>query len=319
MVRDPLERQVGHSVLLGIFNLDSDEVSWYCFLRQLLTAVKDRTTPLAAAYSNRMHWCERIKLSHPHFLEAEPDACKGIHHVTNNNKAPVQSDEIQSIDQTSSNTANVTAGSQVLAFEASKESFRKFVLSSREDKLDNYQTRAFAGCLPNSLVEDKPMPVECSDPQAMLVLAKKNLDGFLYVGVTERYEDASKLLEHTFRFSGVCYSWERPRHLPTPVSKRTGKPVETVRPQPGMRSSRGRRMVRNMTHRKEDCTDALLVPLPDEEDMPDDDTELDDQYEKEVMDIVHEVDGLDFAIYDYAVELFKRRMVRMQRELDYGN
>ena len=82
----------------------------------------------------------------------------------------------------------------------SADSFRAFVTLAVDDGVDNWQTRAFAGCLHTSVVPASAQPSLCSDPQAMLQEAQRQLASFLFVGLTEHNNASVALLKYTIRF-----------------------------------------------------------------------------------------------------------------------
>lgn len=299
------------------------QISWYCFLRSLITVWErpHQGRGKNPDWQGHKHWCKRIAYSHPHFLQNEPTACFDIA-ADGNSSEPL---DAAGVDANSGAISNAPSDRNVgieHSFEPSPESFRRYILANRDDALDNYMTRAYAGCLSTTLVHDTP--AECSEPSLMLALAKRNLESFLFVGITERYEDSVRLLEHALRFDGVCFPWERPKHLPKSMPKDPKKRIQADRPQPGMRSARGRRMVRNTTNRKDDCVEALLVPeegtVDEDGSEPEDEASLsmEPEYHEIVTQVLREVDHLDFELYDFAKELFDGRLVQLKEELDGG-
>ena len=87
----------------------------------------------------------------------------------------------------------------------STASFRQFVRLQARDELDNWHTRAYAGCLHTPVVPPSAQPSVCSQQQAMLAEAKRRLSEFLFFGLHEQYEQSERLLRHALR---------QPQHQP---------------------------------------------------------------------------------------------------------
>eukprot|EP01104_Vermistella_antarctica_P001006 TRINITY_DN11080_c0_g1_i1.p1 TRINITY_DN11080_c0_g1~~TRINITY_DN11080_c0_g1_i1.p1 ORF type:complete len:634 (-),score=143.07 TRINITY_DN11080_c0_g1_i1:64-1965(-) len=81
--------------------------------------------------------------------------------------------------------------------------YREFVEHCIKFKLDNYQTRAYAGLLGESFVDELHPDRREWDDGRMLRAAKLKLMSLPFVGLTERYADSMELLSWTFQGSTV--------------------------------------------------------------------------------------------------------------------
>ena len=88
----------------------------------------------------------------------------------------------------------------------SLESFQEFVIGQQRDGLDNWHTRAYAGCLHTVVVAEEP--ALCSSPVLMLEEAKRRLATFLFVGLTEHFPESQRLLLYTLHFSPAQFNYK---------------------------------------------------------------------------------------------------------------
>ena len=102
----------------------------------------------------------------------------------------------------------------------SRASFQRFVEGQHTDGLDNWHTRAYAGCLHTAVVKADEQPPLCSDPLRMLEEAKRRLASFLYLGLLEEYVQSEKLLLYTLHYDPTQFAYtQRPR----PVNRNAKK------------------------------------------------------------------------------------------------
>ena len=89
----------------------------------------------------------------------------------------------------------------------STESLRHFFLGNAADRFDNWHTRAYAGCLHTVVRAAGKQPELCRSPEAMLAEAKRQLQGFLFLGLTEHYNETVRLLQYTLQYDPARYDY----------------------------------------------------------------------------------------------------------------
>lgn len=88
--------------------------------------------------------------------------------------------------------------------EAQKLTLEEFVLSGLRTALDNGQTRMLSGAAVEEDLNGKVVPYgQCT--REMLELAKKNLRGFIAVGLSERFDESLMLFKQALSWSNVYY------------------------------------------------------------------------------------------------------------------
>ena len=89
----------------------------------------------------------------------------------------------------------------------SAASFRQFVLGQQKDGVDNWHVRAMAGCLHTAVVHASDYPALCESPEAMLAEARRQMERFLFLGLTEHYEESAELLLYTLNYDPNTYRY----------------------------------------------------------------------------------------------------------------
>ena len=89
----------------------------------------------------------------------------------------------------------------------SAASFRQYVLGQQKDGLDNWHVRAMAGCLHTAVVHASDYPALCESPEAMLAEARSQMERFLFLGLTEHYEESAELLLYTLNYDPDTYRY----------------------------------------------------------------------------------------------------------------
>ena len=91
----------------------------------------------------------------------------------------------------------------------SPTSFVAYYRSTPQDRIDNWHTRAYAGCLHTPLPTTPEQDAICNSTTLMVAEAKRALRNFLFVGITEHYNQTLRLLNYTLN-ANVDSFWKDP-------------------------------------------------------------------------------------------------------------
>ena len=191
----------------------------------------------------------------------------------------------------------------------SPASFVYYYRSTPMDRIDNWHTRAYSGCLHTPLPTTNAQHAICNSTELMLSEAKRRLRGFLFVGLTEHYNQTLRLLNYTLNvnieLAGSNTTPAAGNTVTTPANPlRSSAPspapfTRAGRPRPNAHLARrsGSRTL-NRNRQKSKCIQAISANST---------SAMDD-----MMDDIRAIEWMDIRLYEYATKLFWARVEEVE-------
>ena len=185
----------------------------------------------------------------------------------------------------------------------SPASFVYYYRSTPMDRIDNWHTRAYSGCLHTPLPTTTEQDAICNSTSLMLAEAKRQLRGFLFVGLTEHYNQTLRLLNFTLNAnidignSTTAAAAATARLAAKPhAMERKGSKKFAPRTNQGLMRRAGR--VLNRNRMKSQCMTSISGNSTDGM--------------ERMMDEIRAVEWMDMRLYDYATKLFWARVEEVE-------
>ena len=179
----------------------------------------------------------------------------------------------------------------------SNASFVYYYRSTPMDRIDNWHTRAYAGCLHIPTLTSPQRDAICNSSETMLAEAKRQLRGFLFVGLTEHYNQTLRLLNYTLNANvDIGNASAAAATAQSQAAVAAAAPVRGRRfgnrGNPSLLRKTGR--ILNMNRKKSQCI--VSISGNSSNNM------------ERMMDEIRAVEWMDMRLYEYATRLFWARV-----------
>ena len=190
----------------------------------------------------------------------------------------------------------------------SPASFVYYYRSTPLDRIDNWHTRAYSGCLHTPMPTTPQQDIVCNSTQLMLAEAKRQLRSFLFVGLTEHYNQSVALLNYTLNTdveptspSAALADGSGSSSQPPTVLLASTAHGQRLSANSRMGTGQRRKVARVLNRNRQKSTCVSTISGNDTVRM------------EQMMDEVRLIEWMDMRLYDYATKLFWARVEEVER------